>query len=148
MILNELFEIAEDADDSMQQLFQKMGNLPKERVQSSFAFSHVGVDFTGPLYTRTKNDVNKAYICLFTCASSRLTHLELTDSLNTDDFLQAFRRMINRRGLCQSLQSDNAKTFKAADRTLQQLLASSKIRRMRHIDQNRVARELASLGIK
>ena len=48
-----------------------------------------------------------------------MTHLELTDSLNTDDFLQAFRRMVNRRGLCQSLQSDNAKTFKAADRTLQ-----------------------------
>ena len=127
---------------------QKMGNLPKERVQSSFAFSHVGVDFAGPLYTRTKNDIQKAYICLFTCASSHMTHLELTDSLNTDDFLQAFRRMINRRGLCQSMQSDNAKTFKAADRTLQQLFASSKIKRMKHIDQNRVAKELASLGIK
>ena len=125
-----------------------MGNLPKERVQSSFAFSHVVVDFAGPLYTRTKNDVNEAYICLLTCASSRMTHLELSDSLNTDDFLQAFRRMINRRELCQSLQSDNAKTFKAADHTPQQLFASSKVRRTKHIDQNRVARELASLGIR
>ena len=106
------------------------------------------MDFAGPLYTRTKNDVQKACICLFTCASSRMKHLELTDSLNTDDFLQAFRRMINRRGLCRSMQSDNAKTFKAADRTSQQLFASSKIKRMKHIDQNRVAKELASLGIE
>eukprot|EP00112_Aurelia_sp_Birch-Aquarium-sp1_P023683 Seg714.2 transcript_id=Seg714.2/GoldUCD/mRNA.D3Y31 product="hypothetical protein" protein_id=Seg714.2/GoldUCD/D3Y31 len=119
---------------------QKMGDLPKERVQSSLAFTHVGMDIAGPLYTRTKNYVHKAYICLFTFASSRMIHLELTYRLNTDDFLQAFCRMINRRGLCQSLQSDNAKTFKAADRTLQQLFASPKIRRIKQIDLNRVAK--------
>ena len=30
---------------------QKMGILPKERLQYSNAFTHVGVDFTGRLYT-------------------------------------------------------------------------------------------------
>ena len=105
------------------------------------------MDFAGPLFARTSKDIQKVYICLFTCASSRMIHLELMDSLSTDDFLQAFRRLVNRRGLCQSLQSDNAKTFKAADRTLQQLFTSSKVKKIAHIDSNYVQKELASLGI-
>ena len=46
--------------------------------------------------------------------------------------------MISRRGLCKSIWSDNAKTFKSADRQLQQLFTqeSSADRRRRHkIDQ-------------
>ena len=125
-----------------------MGILPKERVQISLAFTHVGVDFAGPLFARTSKDIQKVYICLFTCASSRMIHLKLMDSLSTDDFLQASRRLVNRRGLCQSLQSDNAKTFKAADRTLQQLFTSSKVNKITHIDSNYVQKELASLGIQ
>ena len=77
-----------------------------------------------------------------------MIQLELMDSLNTDEFLQAFRRMINRRGLCQSLQSDNAKTFKSANRTLQQFFASSEIKRIKQIDSKNVERELALLGIE
>ena len=127
---------------------QKMGILPMERVQISLAFTYVGVDFAGPLFARTRKDIQKVYICLFTCASSRMIHLELMNSLSTDDFLQAFRRLVNRRGLCQSLQSDNAKTFKADDRTLQKLFTSSKVKKITHIDSNYVPKELASLGIQ
>ena len=71
-----------------------------ERVQFLLAFTHVGVDFTCPLFASTNNDIQEAYICLFTSALSRMIHLELMDSLCTDDFLQAFRSMVNRRGLC------------------------------------------------
>ena len=125
-----------------------MGNLPKERIQHSPAFTHVGVDFAGPLSARTNSTSKKVYICIFTCAASRMLHLELTNSLHTDKFLQAFRRMINRRGLCQSMQSDNAKTFKAADRILQQLFASSSSKsRRKNIDQNYVRKELAAMDV-
>jgi hypothetical protein len=101
---------------------QKMAPLPKERVVPEECFSTVGVDFAGPLYIRSNCDnsktTSKAYICLFTCATSRMIHLELCTALTTYEFLNAFRRMTNRRGLCHTIISDNALTFKAADHIL------------------------------
>ena len=79
---------------------QKMGPLPEERVTPSPPFSDIGIDFAGPLYVKERTIVKKTYVCLFTCALSRMVHLELTNSLTTDEFLQAFSRMTSRRGLC------------------------------------------------
>ena len=91
---------------------RKMGSLPEERVSTSLPFVHIGTDFAGPLYVKEGSSVKKAYVCVFTCASSRMVHLELTNGLTTDEFLQAFSRMTNRRGLsysvvrqCKNLQS-------------------------------------------
>ena len=92
-----------------------MGQLPHERVSFFPPFAHVGVDFAGPLYVRD-NTVKKTYVCIFTCASSRMVHLELTKDMSTSEFLQAFNLMIGRRGLCETMWSDNAKTFKSAER--------------------------------
>ena len=69
---------------------QKMAPLPQERVQFTHAFSVIRVDFAGPLYARTKRGSTKVYICLFTCASSQMLHLELTNDMSTDEFFQAF----------------------------------------------------------
>ena len=46
-------------------LQQKMGILPEERVCPAFAFSDVGVDFTGPIYLKGYDckTMRKAYIC-------------------------------------------------------------------------------------
>ena len=82
---------------------QKMGPLPEERVSCSPAFAHVGTDFAGPLYVKEGSTIQKVYVCLFTCASSRMIHLELTHSLTTDELLQAFSRMTSRRGLCHTV---------------------------------------------
>ena len=57
---------------------------------------------------------NGVYILLFTCASTRAVHLELTQSLDVSSFLRAFRRFASRRGLPLLLLSDNGKTFKGA----------------------------------
>ena len=83
---------------------QKMGPLPEERVTPSPQFSDIGIDFAGPLYVKERTIVKKTYVCLFTCASSRMVHMELTNSLTTDEFLQAFSRMTSRRGLCRTTQ--------------------------------------------
>ena len=51
------------------------------------------------------------------CSDSEV-HLELVASQSIDDFLLAFRRFVSRRGLCRVVFSDNAKTFKRADKDL------------------------------
>ena len=55
--------------------------------------------------------VEKAYVCLLTCASTRTLHLELVPNLSVATFLQAFRRFVARRTLPSKILSDNAKTF-------------------------------------
>ena len=130
---------------------QKMAPLPLERVQFSYAFSHVGTDFCGPLYARTKTNPTKVYICIFTCASSRMLHLELTNDMSTDEFLQAFQRMMNHRGMSDTVWSDNAQSFKAASREIKRLFASSSAEAKKvwkKIDKDKVKLELASKGIK
>ena len=46
-------------------------------------------------------------------------HLELTDSMNVDDFLLAFQRFAARRGVPSVVYCDNFRTFKCAERLLQ-----------------------------
>ncbi|CAB4006027.1 Tyrosine- phosphatase Lar [Paramuricea clavata] len=101
-------------------LTQKMGPLPHERVSFSPPFTHVGVDFAGPLYVCDKTP-KKAYMCIFTCASSRMVHIELVKDMSTNEFLQALSRMIGRRGLCKTMWSDNTKTFKSAEQKIRKL---------------------------
>ncbi len=51
----------------------KSAPLPKFRVVGCQAFVKVGTDFEGTIYLKGCNE--KSYICLFTCATSRMTHL-------------------------------------------------------------------------
>ncbi|XP_029209924.2 uncharacterized protein LOC114973693 [Acropora millepora] len=128
-----------------------MAPLPSERVSLSPAFTHVGIDFAGPLFVRGSASSAKAYICIFTCASSRMIHLELTGDLSTNEFFQAFIRMISRRGLCSTIWSDNAKTFKRADHEIQQLFTQgSSVNKQLwdKIDQEKLQANLTSKGIK
>ena len=130
---------------------QKMGPLPEERVTPSPPFSDIGIDFAGPLYVKERTIVKKTYVCVFTCASSRMVHLELTNSLTTDEFLQAFSRITSRRGLCHTVWSDNAKTFKAASNEIQKLYSKRETQSQAMwdtLDQNHIESEFASKGIK
>ena len=79
-------------------------------------FEATGLDFAGPFYL-TKNRI-KHYILLFTCLKVRAIHLELTISLDTQNFMKAFYRFKSRRGCPSLIRSDNAKTFKKASTTL------------------------------
>ena len=96
---------------------QQMAPLPEDRIKPAPPFTNVGLDFAGPLYLKDSGE--KVYICLFTCAVTRAVHLELVCDMTTERFLLALRRMIARRGMCSIIWSDNAKTFKAANKELQ-----------------------------
>ena len=79
-----------------------MAPLPKSRLQLPLrAFDRIGTDYCGPFYTKQGRRKPKAkrYMCLFTCfIATRAVHLEMTYSLDTEAFLNAFTRMISRRG--------------------------------------------------
>lgn len=105
--------------------------LPKVRVQESPPFTITGVDFTGALFVRDNfgrhSSESKAYICLFTCASTRAVHLEVVPNLSEDSFMLAFRRFVSRRSLPRLMLSDNATTYIAASNHLQKLFASTSV---------------------
>lgn len=104
---------------------QLMGALPKPRVVPSRPFSHCGIDYAGPYCLKdgkTRNRVTiKAYICVFICFSTRAVHAELVTDLSSEAFLNAFKRFVSRRGLCQHIFSDNATNFVGANRELLRL---------------------------
>ena len=100
-------------------------DLPAERMSDDAPFTHISINFTGPLYVKDKSSSNlsKVYVCLFTCCSTRALHLELTDLLSAESFLLAFRRFVGR-GLPSTIWSDNAKTFKTASKEIQKIICN------------------------
>ena len=94
------------------------GLLPEDRVRDAAAFEVIGIDYAGPLFL---SGGQKAYICLFTCAVYRAVHLELVTSLSTEEFLEAFRRFIARRGRPTVVYSDNGKNFVGTRNLLQKI---------------------------
>ena len=56
--------------------------LPEYRVCVEFPIQVTGFDFAGPLFVKDifskSSDVNKCFILIFTCATSRFTYLELS----------------------------------------------------------------------
>ena len=98
-------------------------DLPESRVDDGPPFINTGIDFAGPLFISDRNNANrKAYICLFTCASTRAVHLELVDKLDVTSFLRALRR-----GLPRTFLSDNAKTFKSAAKEVKKTILSAEV---------------------
>ncbi|KRY23799.1 hypothetical protein T12_10557 [Trichinella patagoniensis] len=103
---------------------------PVERAEESAPFSHTGVDFAGPLYTRSDTrarnpSTNKTYISVFTCMVTRAVHLEIVREQTASCFLNALRRFISRRGRPRVIQSDNFRSFKLANEFLRRLFHSA-----------------------
>ena len=55
----------------------------------------------------------KSYIFLFTCATTRNVHLELTPSMDASDVVQVLVRFFSRRGCIEMFISDNFSSFKS-----------------------------------
>ncbi|XP_068245307.1 uncharacterized protein [Palaemon carinicauda] len=101
--------------------------LPSERVTFTRSFDCSGVDFTGAynvydVSSKSLNDIpSKAYICSFTCTSSRAIHLELVRTLSTVDFLLALRRFCALYPTPRVIISDNGSNFQGCNQFLQQI---------------------------
>ncbi|XP_067050193.1 uncharacterized protein [Acropora muricata] len=122
---------------------QIMAPLPQIRLRFSLrAFAQTAVDYGGPFITvqgrRTRRQ--KRYLCLFTCLATRAAHLEMVYALDTDSFLNAFYRMVNRRGLPKEMLSDNGGNFVGGHKELSDLV--------KELDQDKIVKSTANQGIK
>lgn len=98
----------------------KMASLPSYRVQQLKPFASTGVDYAGPLLTKSgrRTAPTASYICLFVCMVTKAIHLELSSSLSTESFLLAFTRFSARRGPIKEMHSDCGTNFVGASRLL------------------------------
>ena len=117
-----------------------MADLPVCRVSSfSRPFQFTGVDYFGPMSVKRGRSVVKKWGCLFTCLVTRAIHLELADSLETDDFIMVLRCFIARRGTPEEIWSDNGTNFKGANRELEQQLEQwNQVKIHDHLLQNHI----------
>lgn len=102
-----------------------MGNLPKDRFESTRPFSNSGVDYCCPFWLKEKKQSNhkrvKVYVSVFVCLSTKAVHLELVSGLTTEEFIAALKRFFSRRGRANLMLSDNATNFVGARNELQEL---------------------------
>ena len=91
--------------------------LPQLRATEAPPFSITGLDNAGPVYC-VDLPGKKLYILLLTCAVVRAVHLELVDSMSTEDFLLGLRRFSARRGLPSVIYSDNGSNFACGEKEL------------------------------
>jgi hypothetical protein len=119
-------------------LKQVEGSLPQcrydtTRPESNVAFQAVGVDFVGPFFPyrdvhnrkhrrnkykhpQNQHQDKQALIAVFSCAKTRAIHLEPVNDQSFPQFELAFRNFTARRGTPKVVFSDNAKTFKVANK--------------------------------
>ena len=63
-------------------------------------------------------ELARAYITLFTCASTRAVHLKRCKDMTVMEFKRGLKEFVVRRGAPELIVSDNAKTFQAAKKWL------------------------------
>lgn len=110
---------------------QRMADLPKDRVESAPPFTSCGVDYFGPFMVKVGRKEVKRYGALFTCMASRAIHIEVAHSLDTDSFLNAYRRFVSRRGPIRQLRSDQGTNFVGARRELKEALEEMSVDRVK-----------------
>ena len=85
-------------------------------ASSRYIATNIGLDHMGPLWVSdvfTKGETHKTYIALFTCATTRMLHLELQPNLESDATIRAMKRTFARVGTPRFIISDNHKTFRS-----------------------------------
>ena len=93
-------------------------SLPIARVGGKFTFETTGVDLAGPILLKGGN---KAWIVLYTCAVYRAVHLDIVDSISTEEFLQSLERFTWTCGRPNQIYSDNGTNFVGASNLMKEL---------------------------
>jgi len=102
---------------------QMMADLPEERLTSAKPpFTFIGMDCFGPFAVKFGRAEVKRWGCLYTCLTTRAIHIEKVDSMETDSFLNGYRRFQSRRGTPSKIYCDNGTNFVGAHTELTRAL--------------------------
>ncbi|XP_063636104.1 uncharacterized protein LOC134806710 [Cydia splendana] len=113
------------------------GDLPPQRLaHHQRAFTFTGLDYFGPVNVTVGRRHEKRYVALYTCLTTRALHLELVHSLSSHSAIMSLRRFIARRGVPNTIYSDNGTAFIGANRILRQFYSDD------------IQEEAATRGIK
>ncbi|XP_065073869.1 uncharacterized protein LOC135697938 [Ochlerotatus camptorhynchus] len=96
-----------------------MADLPLERLDA-FArpFTHIGVDYFGPIEVVVGRRVEKRWGMLVTCLTTRAIHIEVVHTLSTASCIMGLRNFAARRGMPKTIYSDHGTCFIGANREL------------------------------
>ena len=109
---------------------QKMSDLPEEWLTEKDPFTYCSIDMFGPLLVKEGQRIHTHYGAMFTYLCSCAVHIETTNSI-TDNFIQALRRLTNRRKIIRIIQNNNGSNFGGASNELKRTFSEmDKIRSM------------------
>ena len=104
------------------------GILPVDRTEIGRPFKVIGIDYAGPItYIGKIRNEKKVYLLLFACSLTRTIHLELLNNQTSEGFVCSLKKFVVRRGRPSIIYSDNAKTFKAACKWLENVMKSEQL---------------------
>ena len=102
--------------------------LPPFCTECGRPFETAGIDFSGPLsYKISKKEQGKCHILIFTCATSRAVHLEMTKSQTAEEFQRKLNGFITRRTRPKRIVSDNAAVFKTTANWIKKIRKSEEL---------------------
>ena len=111
---------------------QPMADIPPERlVPDKPPFTVVGLDCFGPFMVKLGRSEVKRYGCVMTCMTTRAVHIEKLDSLDTNSFLNGFRRFVARRGQPEKVWCDNGSNFVGGQSELSKKLLKMNVAEIR-----------------
>lgn len=99
-----------------------MADLLDIRLKVSRAITYTGLDYFSPIAVKVGRRKEKEWVALYTCLTVRSIYLKLVHDLTTNSVLMSLRQLIARRGCPSIIFSDNATTFRGADRELKQVV--------------------------
>ena len=100
-------------------------DLPEFRLNDLTPFTSTAVDFTSHIFVKNSaHKIQKVYVALFTCCTTRAVELEVVPDLTVESFLRAFRRFTSSCSVPKLIYCDNAKTFKGSEVEIKRLLAN------------------------
>ncbi|XP_042857471.1 uncharacterized protein LOC122243811 [Penaeus japonicus] len=113
---------------------QKMSDLPPVRLEPTPPFTYSAVDYFGPFFVKEgRKEIRKIW-CSIHLYGLKGNLYRTANTLETDSFLNAYRRFIGRRGPVRQLRSDQGTNFVGAKNELQECL--------QEMDQKKLTREL------
>ena len=114
-----------------------MSPLPDIRIDNPKPWRNAGFDYCGPIICKHECQDNtlskgqchhpkkfKVWLAIFICLHTRAIYLEVVTACTTAAFLMAFRSFVARNGRPLTFYSDQARTFKSADKQLRLLLST------------------------